>query len=242
MIKRPKPISQQVKELLWERIRQGEFDQDGRLPSEEQLAKDLVVSRATVRTALSDLARDGLITRKHGDGTYVNRRVIEVSTRLDTLWEFTQLIRDSGRKPSIQVLEDIQRLATPFDARTLNIEVGSPVITFSRIFKADDHPVILSKNTFSKKLLVRNYPAEAASLPILSFLSDYCGQSFAYAIADISAALVDERIAQALERKIGTPLLKLDEIFYNIVDQPLVLAENFYDDKVLRLRVVRSRP
>ena len=86
MIQRPRSIAKQMKELLRERILQREFEPSGRLPSETQLAAEFSVSRATVRTALAALAAEGLIVRRHGDGTYVNQRVLEVTTRLDSVW------------------------------------------------------------------------------------------------------------------------------------------------------------
>jgi GntR family transcriptional regulator len=46
------------------------------LPSERSLSEELGVSRPTLRAALDDLARDGLIVREHGRGTFMSSRKI----------------------------------------------------------------------------------------------------------------------------------------------------------------------
>ncbi len=46
------------------------------LPSERSLSESLGVSRPTLRAALDDLARDGLVVREHGRGTFTSSRKI----------------------------------------------------------------------------------------------------------------------------------------------------------------------
>jgi len=242
MIERPKSITQQIRDLLWERIHRGEFDATGKLPSEEQLAGEYAVSRATIRTALTQLASEGLINRKHGEGTYINRPLIQVTTRLDTVWEFTQLIRDSNREPSIKLISMEHHLASEHEAGMLNIPFQTQVLSLSRVFFADRHPVILSINIIPLQIIKKELPQDAADLPILAIFEQYCQQSFGYALADISAVNVDEYLAKALKKDIGAALLRLDEVFYNEAGLPLMLAVNYYDDKALRLRILRSRP
>jgi len=242
MINRPKPIAVQVKEALQDRILNKEFQPDGRLPSEAELASEYKVSRATVRTALSTLAAEGLITRRQGDGTYVNKRVIEVNTRLDSIWEFTEMIEASGRKASVDVLEAVQRPASPREASNLNIQVQDDVLSLKRVFLADDRPLILSTNVIPYNLICTEFTPDMLKMSIIKFLDRVCNQEFAYAIADISAAGATDDIAQLFQIAKNSPLLRLEESFFNRSGQPLIYAVNFYDDKTLRLRVVRSSP
>jgi len=64
LITRPVPITAQVNEILRQRIREGTYVPGARLPSESELARELDVSRATIRTVLTRLAAEGLILRK----------------------------------------------------------------------------------------------------------------------------------------------------------------------------------
>lgn len=62
----------QVRSILDQRIRSGEFKPGDRIPSERDLAKTLDVSQMTVNKAIALLVREGWLHREHGNGTYVN--------------------------------------------------------------------------------------------------------------------------------------------------------------------------
>ena len=60
---------------LWVRayIEENKFSGNTKLPSENTLSRKLSVSRETVRRALEQLAREGLLRRVKGSGTYINK-------------------------------------------------------------------------------------------------------------------------------------------------------------------------
>jgi GntR family transcriptional regulator len=240
LIERQKPIAEQVRDLLKDRILAKKYAADTRLPSEEALARELAVSRATIRTALTLLAADGLIVRRQGSGTFVTKNVIELQTRFNGLWEFTRLIESSGRAPAIRVLKAEQRSALAWEADALHIKPGEPVLALERLFTADDQPVILSTNVLPVEIICTPYPPEATSLPIIRFFELYCQKQYAYAIADISAASASSALSRLFSMRAGTSLLRFDEVFYSQDDVPLVCATSYYNDKVLRLRVLRA--
>lgn len=60
-----------IEELLKEEILTYRRKGIEKLPTEQELCKRFMVSRQTVRTALSHLSADGLIEKRHGSGSYV---------------------------------------------------------------------------------------------------------------------------------------------------------------------------
>lgn len=62
-----------VSEKLVRAISEGRFDAGAKLPPEHDLAETLQVSRNALREAVRQLETMGIVTVKHGDGTYVNR-------------------------------------------------------------------------------------------------------------------------------------------------------------------------
>ncbi|MCZ7645577.1 MAG: GntR family transcriptional regulator [Planctomycetota bacterium] len=67
----PQPFYEQIKEMLREKITRGEYRADSAIPNERALAKQLSLSRMTVRRAIVELTQEGLLTRIRGKGTFV---------------------------------------------------------------------------------------------------------------------------------------------------------------------------
>lgn len=239
VIDRPKPIVDQVNQILREQIRSGVYPPGRRLPSESELAKTFGVSRATIRTVLAALEAERIITRRQGDGTYINKRLIEVDTQLGSKWDFRCMIEDSGRVPSIKAISIQRRPPLPQEIEALEISSGDPVFAMVRLFLADEHPVIFSTNVIPAAFFVDDRQPDIAQ-PIHQFLRQYCNQEIAYSISDISATLAGAGLSEYLNLAPGDPVLKFFDVFYNPNDQPLVFGENYYDDKVLRMRVARA--
>jgi GntR family transcriptional regulator len=65
------PLYSQVRERLRERIADGTYAPQARLPSESEIGALLGVSRITVRQALGDLQNEGVIVKVPGKGTFV---------------------------------------------------------------------------------------------------------------------------------------------------------------------------
>ncbi|MGB0386342.1 MAG: GntR family transcriptional regulator [Ardenticatenaceae bacterium] len=240
VVKRPKPIVDQVNSILRERIRRQEYPPGGRLPSESELASQFGVSRATVRSVLAALAAEGLIVRKQGSGTFVNERIRDVNTRLGGVLDFTHLIENSGRQASIRMVSAQTRAATECEASSLAITAGEPVLSLVRLFFADEFPAILSYNAIPVALLTGEASEYDGGMPIHQFLKQYCNQEIVYVISDIRATLANQEVVEMLECDPSCPLLELVEIFYNRNNRALVFGLNYYNDKLLNLRLVQA--
>jgi GntR family transcriptional regulator of arabinose operon len=64
-------VYEQVREQLREKIATGAYKAGEIIPDERSLARELHLSRMTVRRAIVDLTHDGLLTRIRGKGTFV---------------------------------------------------------------------------------------------------------------------------------------------------------------------------
>jgi GntR family transcriptional regulator len=72
------------------------------LPSERDLARVLALSRVTVRKAIAGLVEEGLLTQRHGAGTFVAERIIKPMSRLTS---FTEDLRARGLNPRSEFFE-----------------------------------------------------------------------------------------------------------------------------------------
>ena len=77
------PLYVQIKDVIKQRILDGDYDVHERLPSESEMMKVFGVSRITVRQALRDLHTEGLVFSVQGKGTFVSRpKVVQDIQRL----------------------------------------------------------------------------------------------------------------------------------------------------------------
>jgi len=235
-----KSIAEQVEEHLRGRIRDGVYAPGSRMPSESELSGEFGVSRATLRTVLAKLAVNGLILRKQGDGTYVNIKVREINAHQGYLWEFVRIIETNGYKPTIKSLAVEKKTATEEEAVALAIEPGDELLSLTRLFFADEQPVILARNVIPSVYLREPVQQIDGQLHINEILKRYCHQNIAFAITDIHSVLVDEAVNHLLGKKAGQTVLSLKVAFYSKQNLPLALGTNYLDDEVLRLSLVQA--
>ena len=72
-------IGREVYERLMREIAAGKFAKGGKLPSESKLCDTFGVSRMTIRGALAELQRQGLIEKRNGAGSFLTRRALRKS-------------------------------------------------------------------------------------------------------------------------------------------------------------------
>jgi len=77
---RPQKVSAVVAEQIIAAIKQGDFPVGSKLPSENELAERMGVSRPTIREALAALTAVGLIESKPGSGNYVRNGTALIDT------------------------------------------------------------------------------------------------------------------------------------------------------------------
>jgi len=104
------------------------------IPSERQLCTDLGVSRLTVRAALDDLVRDGMLVRKHGSGTFVSEPKIAQEL---TMTSFTEDMRRRGMEPGSKTLDLRTVPSGAHLGRLLHVSPSEPVVIISRLRLAD---------------------------------------------------------------------------------------------------------
>lgn len=231
---------EQVEATLRDRILLRTYSPGEQLPTELALTAEFQVSRATIRTVLTRLANEGLIIRRQGAGTYVNQQVGQVNM-LGGLLDYGRLITESGHQPTIQPVSMLQRGATAEEAARLNIEPDEPIWVLVRLFLADERPFILATNVIPQALFMRNDGFYDGRLPLHAFLQQYCRQTIAYAIYEISPTQAnDDRTVQLLNCVPGQLLLQFATTFYNPENRPLVWGQSTYDDSVVKLRFMQS--
>ena len=99
------------------------------IPSERELSGAMVSRRTTVRLALQELERLGLVVRQHGRGTFVTDRSAK-ATNLMQSYSFTEQMRAMVATPMTTILEFCEMEADKNLAEHMGLRIGD------RIFQA----------------------------------------------------------------------------------------------------------
>ena len=235
-------LVQQTYNDIKEIIDRGELGSSGQLPSENVLANRLNVSRATVRTALARMEYDGLITRVHGKGTFVREKTLNLETSLNEKWDFIPMLEETGRKVRIELLGIKQRPAGSADANQLNTRSAAEIVEVTRLYLADDHPVIYSRNIFPRNALKKgadpvlmNYQCTAYDLFKESF-----NEMATHSLTDLLPVLPDPTVAAALKISENTPIFLFKDLFLTENEHILLSGENYVHEDLLKLRFLAN--
>ena len=122
------PLYERLRSVLRERIESGELRPGDAFPSESELIAEHAISRITVRRAIAELQREGLVTTRQGAGTFV---ADPARANAQCLLSFTSDVLRRGHSPGAELLAfDIARgpasparqLGLPADARLVHVK------------------------------------------------------------------------------------------------------------------------
>ena len=233
--------SKTIRAQLLSDMKDGAYADCERLPRESVLAEKLGISRTQLRDILASLEREGFITRRHGVGTIINRHVLNVQTRMDIEEEFLDMIRESGFEPAVAYVRVTESTAAEAIASRLRIDEGTPIIRVSRLCTADGRPAIYCEDVMEKALAKGNYTLKDLKLPIFHFLQQFCGINPYLDLTDLRPAVADAALAEIFQVPVGTPLLHMDEVDFDIDGNPVFCSNEYFADGIFRLTVMRKK-
>src|SRR5574337_907991 len=200
-------LTEAAQQELRQAITRGTYIPGSQLPTEEELGALLGVSRTVVREALRVLEDDGLITRRHGVGTFVRTRPI--LKNLNFNFGITEMIESAGLKPGTSHMAIHREAATEEIASQLNIAIGAELITIERVRTAGDRPVVYSLDTFPEALVRADDfdPNRLLKESLYQILQTDFGHVIEYGVAQSlpasASALIAERLAIPKGSQIG---------------------------------------
>ena len=233
--------SRSIRTQLLSAMREGEYAHCDRLPRESVLSEKLGISRTQLRDILASLEREGFITRRHGVGTIINRHVLNVQTRMDIEVEFLDMIRQNGHQADVAFVRVSDGTANEQVASQLQIPVGTPVICIARLCTADGKPAIYCEDVVEKALAKGNYTIQDFKLPIFHFLQRFCGIYPYLDLTDVRPAAADAALAEIFQVPMGTPLLNMEEVDYDIDGRPVFCSSEYFVDGIFRHTVMRKK-
>lgn len=153
------PIYKQLENLFTRKILTREWLPGTKIPSERQLAEKYQVNRLTVAKAINILAKQGLLIKKGGSGTFVNKESEDKNIRFDI--DFFNNLKGKGLKytlmnEGINIRTEVINSSTfsniPYIAKKLNICNSDEIFGLYRLRLIKDEPFALELSFLPKKL------------------------------------------------------------------------------------------
>jgi GntR family transcriptional regulator len=233
------PLYTQIKEALRAKIIDGTYVAYQRLPSESEMMNAFSVSRITVRQAMNDLQKEGLLFKVHGKGTFV--AMPKVSQELTQLQGFGEAMRLLGLETFSEVFGLKTVMGGKLACSKLGLPEGTKVTEIRRVRYLNREPVSIDYSWVKHEIGSRLSEQNLADKDLFSLLENELGKPLHSADVEIDATSASEEIAERLHVVPHSPILRIERLTYSGLSTPLVFeylhyrAETFkYKLKILR--------
>jgi GntR family transcriptional regulator len=238
MIKNGISISQRLHEQLGKII--ADTPPGERLLTEPDLAKQLNVSRATLREAMRTFETQGLIYRHQGSGTFVIHPSQVIDTGMEVLESIETLSRRIGLVVSMGELNIEESQADDEVAKALSIQPTDLVLHVSRVIHAEGRPVAYLIDILPKELI----PIEELEMEftgsVLDLLLKRGSPSLVSSRCEINAVQAKVDVAKALRIKRGDVLLRFIAYLYTINGQVVDYSFSYFLPGYFNFHVIRK--
>jgi GntR family transcriptional regulator len=234
-----RPIYAQIKQSIQKDIDQGVLSTGDLLAPEVELAQQFGVSRPTVRQAILELTREGILARRRGKGTVVMRR--QVDYPVGRLLSFTEEFAASGGQPSAKVRSQSIVSADRDLAVKLGVPFNSLVFRLERVRSIDNSPVAwqVSHIAYSKVPSIEANDFRTASL--------YTTLRFRYGLTVASAdETIQASVSEALDSDLlgiapGSPIFRIERRAFTDTAEVIEIANSVYRADRYELRLLLTR-
>ncbi len=218
------PAYKQIQKAILARIHAGDLRPGDIVESERELARRHKVSLMTARHSLADLAREGILQRRHGSGTFVAPPKIH----FNKLMSYTEQMASRGLATHSRIVFSGTVDDEPEIAARLALPPASRLIKIERVRQAEDEPFALETCYLSEAEFggLARTPLERASL-FTTLERDY-GVEIAYADEEIDATPADARTAGLLAVPRSTPLLRIRQVIFSTKGKAVVYVLGLY--------------
>lgn len=236
-IRSEEPAYKRIQGAIRRRIDSGQLKPGNPVPSERELARIHRVSLMTARHALTEMARDGIVERRHGAGTFVAPPKVQFNKLLGYTEQMASLgLTAHSRIVSSAVVNREQEIAARF-----GLHPSSRLGRLERVRLAGDEPVALEICYWSADEFPALLEAPLDRTSLFSVLERECGIELAYADEEIDATDADQRMADLLCIPRGTPLLRMRQLIFSSTGRATVYVTGFYRSGRHTLRIRRFR-
>ncbi len=216
------PRYAQLYRYLAEAITSGVLEADAQLPPERDLAEMAQVSRVTVRKAVVQLVKEGMLDQRRGAGTFVRPQPARMEHLLSALVSFTEYMRQRGKTSSSQILR--RGLFPPSPDEQMALGVADRVARVERLRSADGMPMALEWSSLPMDILPEPERVDTSLYDVLRAR----GNAPTRAVQRITAVNLGAENAGLLHLAVGAAVLRIDRTAYLASGRPIEFTRGLY--------------
>jgi GntR family transcriptional regulator len=230
-----------VKEKIIQYIKDNQLKPHDKLPSENELAAMLGVSRVTIREGLNHLKVEGVIYKAQGKGTFVGRIPIKLKNGLEVLNSVTEIMLNSNYIPLTQYIRREIELPDEEVKNKLKLKDGEKVVTFyrKRFIKGYDELAVYSVNIIPVGYFHGDIPEILPEESMLEFFAKQLDQHIVSAHTQLIPYTFDSKMSKYLGVNKDIIFLLFDQIFYNFLGQEAIYSLDYFNSNFFNFTINR---
>lgn len=229
-------LAEQARAAILSAILEQRFET--RLPSEDDLAKMLNVSRTTIRTALQRLEQDGIVRRRRAVGTTINAHVAPANLALQRLVGFDLLLEEKGYTIRTDVSWAMKPVP-PEGKEAFALDGDEDHCVTSKSYFADERLAIHIRDVIPSSSLRTQGLGKSIPASMFDFSTEFLVEPIDHAIVQIVPEVKSDKSPTTLRVSKGGAFVRLFETHYSSGGQPVAYSIIDGDPHYVQLEVFR---
>lgn len=238
----PRPtLSGGVASELRARVYRGDYAAGSQLPAEPELSEEFGVSRATIRSAITELVTELLLEKRRGIGTFVREATNGPSHGFERLVGLTEAIHSVGATPTVDGLL-VQRVEADAELTgAFGVPEGRPLWRVERTWLVDEKPAVHGVDWVPEEILPQGHLDDLTEADSLSERLSRAGIQIVSAMSRIRPERAGPRIADRLSLDATDPVMLIRQIHYdeNPPGRAVLFSDQYWGGHALQLHIVR---
>lgn len=224
------PLYERVKEALHRDIEVGKYRPGEKIPPEPELEKIYLASRITIRRAVAELCRQGLLMKKQGRGTFVAAPLLHRCIVSGKVFEgFSRTCLSQGIKPGARPVKTEIVPASLVERECLKLPEGSMLIHVQRVRTADGVPVYLENMYLPYEIYADILKVDLQDASLFETMQELTGRVPAgVAYRSIGATRAEHEQAELLGIALGEPMLFMKVVYTDGDGKLLCIGRQYY--------------
>jgi GntR family transcriptional regulator len=222
------PLYHQIEHLIRHRVAKNQYPPGSQIASEHELCRELKVSRITVREALRELVREGLLVKVQGKGTFVSP---DAAAPLPPI-KYTGALEDVYERVLRLNVVDVEISRVPVPAlirQLLSLPAEETELTcIKRLRHVNDEPFSFTVNFLPVSIGDRIHKEDLYSAPLMAILEGDMQIPIVRALETVEAAPADPEVSSRLRIPVLYPVMHVTRTMYTEGEKPFEVVETFY--------------